>query len=329
MGRYPMPATPDGWYAVGASSEWAVGDVRPLHYFGRDLVAFRAEDGAVRVFEAHCPHLGAHLGHGGRVCGDGIACPFHGWRFDGAGRLAEVPGLGRRPPRAGLEAWPVLERNGFVFAFQHALGEAPDWQVPPVRDGAHGGPEWTPWATSAHRVRVHVQELTENILDVGHFRCVHDMEAPGTPHFRVSFDGPRMVVEQRLRVTAAGPGVEILSRTTSCGPGVAAVDVRQGALEMLTYITQTPVDDEEVDVRLHFSMKRLADDAATERLAALNARITVEQFHQDVPIWEHKVYRERPLLTEVDGPVVRYRRWYRQFYSDPGDPPGADRVAPR
>ncbi len=80
--------------------------MRPVSYLGRDLVLFRGDDGTARVFDAHCPHLGAHLGVGGRVCGDGIACPFHGWRFDGEGQLVEVPGLDR-PPRAAARAWPV------------------------------------------------------------------------------------------------------------------------------------------------------------------------------------------------------------------------------
>ena len=68
-----------------------------MTYLGQDLVLFRGEDGIARVFDAYCPHLGAHLGIGGRVCGDGLACPFHGWRFDGEGHLAEVPGLDRKP----------------------------------------------------------------------------------------------------------------------------------------------------------------------------------------------------------------------------------------
>ncbi len=55
MSRYPLPATPDGWYRVASAPELAVGEVRPLHYFGRELVLFRGEDGAARVFDAHCP----------------------------------------------------------------------------------------------------------------------------------------------------------------------------------------------------------------------------------------------------------------------------------
>jgi hypothetical protein len=84
---------------------------------------------------------------------------------------------------------------------------------------------------------------------------------------------------------------------------------------MLTYITQTPVDDEFTEVSLLFSMKRLADEEATEAVSKLNDEITNLQFTQDVPIWENKIYRERPVLTKTDGPVVQYRRWFRQFYS--------------
>jgi hypothetical protein len=84
---------------------------------------------------------------------------------------------------------------------------------------------------------------------------------------------------------------------------------------MLNYIMQTPIDDERTDVRIHFSMRKLADAAASEAVAALNDRITNEQFRQDVPIWENRRYLEKPRLTELDGPVAQYRRWFRQFYS--------------
>jgi 3-ketosteroid 9alpha-monooxygenase subunit A len=62
-------------------------------------------------------------------------------------------------------------------------------------------------------------------------------------------------------------------------------------------------------------MERLPDEAATRTVSELNERITNDQFKQDVPIWEHRAWVERPRLTEADGPVAQYRRWYRQFYS--------------
>ena len=87
---------------------------------------------------------------------------------------------------------------------------------------------------------------------------------------------------------------------------------------MLTYITQTPIDEELTEVTLSFSMRRLPDEKATETISELNDRITNGPFTQDVAIWENKIYREHPMVTKVDGPVAHYRRWFRQFYPDQG-----------
>jgi 3-ketosteroid 9alpha-monooxygenase subunit A len=313
--RYPFPSSPNGWFGVYAGADLAVGGVQPLSYLERELVLFRGEDGAARVFDAHCPHLGAHLGVGGRVCGDGIACPFHGWRFEGGGRLVEVPGLDRTP-RAEAKAWPVCERNGRIFVWHHADGVPPSYEVIGYRpDEAN----WTPWRSHSYRVRVHVQDLTENIIDRSHFSVVHDMARPERDHFEVRFDGVSMVVEQSLKVTAVDAGgYEISTTSTTCGPGIVAVEVSQDPIEMLTYITQTPIDEELTEVTLSFSMRRLTDERATETISELNDRITNEQFAQDVAIWENKIYREHPMVTNVDGPVTHYRRWFRQFYPDQG-----------
>jgi 3-ketosteroid 9alpha-monooxygenase subunit A len=311
--RYPFPAVPDGWFSVAASEDVGVGQVVALQLLDRDLVAFRGEDGTARVFDAHCPHLGAHLGIGGRVCDNGIVCPFHGWRFDRQGRLVEVPGLDRRPPRVTAAAWEVVERNNRVFVWYHAEGAAPQYKVTPYREDAS---VWTPWRVNSYRVRVAVQDLTENIIDRSHFWQVHDMTPPDDERQQVSFDGPTMTVDQRIKITAmTEAGFEIGSRTTTNGPGIVAVEVREGDLDMLTYITQTPIDTEYTDVTIQFSMRALADADTTRMVSEINDRITNEQFSQDVPIWEHKIYRERPPLTAVDGPIAQYRRWFRQFYS--------------
>jgi 3-ketosteroid 9alpha-monooxygenase subunit A len=331
--RYPFPAVPDGWFSVAASAEVDVGELKTLHYLDRELVVFRGDDGYVRVFDAHCPHLGAHLGVGGRVCGDGIVCPFHGWHFDGAGRVIEVPRLDGRPPHVRARAWDVRELNGRIFVWHHASGAPPSFDVAAYRDD---GASWTPWRVDTYRVRIHLQDLSENIIDRSHFTTVHDMAPPEDDRFEVNFDGPSMIVDQNVRVTAVSEaGVEVRTRTTVCGPGIVAVEVRDGPLDMLTYITQTPVDDEITEITIHFSMKALDDERVTASVAEMNARVTNLQFTQDVPIWENKVYRERPPLTKMDGPIAQYRRWFRQFYSgwEPTDhgagPPSRTSVAAR
>ena len=51
---FPFPPYPNGWFGVGYSDEVAVGQVVPLSYFGRELVAFRGSDGKVSVLDACC-----------------------------------------------------------------------------------------------------------------------------------------------------------------------------------------------------------------------------------------------------------------------------------
>lgn len=311
-GRYPFPAVPDGWYGIAATEDVGPGEVATFTTLGTEVVAFRGEDGRVRVFDSHCPHLGAHLGVGGTVCGDGLVCPFHGWRFDGEGQVAEVPGL-PRPPRVGTRAWDVCERNGRIFVWYHAAGKPPQYDVTPYRTD---GDAWTPWRADTYRVRIGVQELTENIIDRAHFLVVHDMLPPTVDRFDVRFEDHSMIVDQHVKVTAVvDSGVEVATRTTTCGPGIVAVEVREGDLDMLTYITQTPVDDEYTDITICFSMRALDDEVLTSSVAELNAKTTNLQFAQDIPIWENKVYLTKPILTQVDGPIAAYRRWYSRFYS--------------
>ena len=47
--------------------------------------------------------------------------------------------------------------------------------------------------------------------------------------------------------------------------------------------------------------------------AAIVADI-VGQLEEDKPIWEHKVYRQLPVLCDGDGPIPIFRRWTQQFY---------------
>jgi phenylpropionate dioxygenase-like ring-hydroxylating dioxygenase large terminal subunit len=56
--RFPYANFPTGWFAVAASQELAPGEVKPIHYFGTDLVLFRTEAGQAVVTDPYCPHLG-------------------------------------------------------------------------------------------------------------------------------------------------------------------------------------------------------------------------------------------------------------------------------
>ena len=111
--RYPFPAYPRGWFFIAHSDELKPGDVQPLKYFGKDLVLFRTESGKAVLSDAFCPHLGAHLGHEGRVIGESVRCPFHGWQFNADdGKCSSIPYCEDIPERARVRTWHTEEKNG-------------------------------------------------------------------------------------------------------------------------------------------------------------------------------------------------------------------------
>ena len=57
--------------------------------------------------------------------------------------------------------------------------------------------------------------------------------------------------------------------------------------------------------------------ARSERFLAAYAADLQTGFEQDIAIWTHKRWRDRPVLCDGDGPIMRYRQWTRQFYSEP------------
>src|SRR3546814_13153829 len=128
---------PTGWFWVAWSHEVSVEDApRPLRYFGRDLVLYRGASGRPVVLDAHCPHLGAHLGYGGSVCDDDIVCPFHGWRWAPDGSNVEIPYDDKITTSRTVGAWSVPADCGGILVGHDAPGPRPAWDTrdPPQND---------------------------------------------------------------------------------------------------------------------------------------------------------------------------------------------------
>lgn len=93
--------------------------VVPVTLLGERLVLFRDDEGRLGLIERACPHRGADLCYG-RLEDGGLRCPFHGWHFDRDGRCLEQPGEpvgSTMHERIRTTAYPVVERNGIVFAW--------------------------------------------------------------------------------------------------------------------------------------------------------------------------------------------------------------------
>lgn len=313
--RIPLPF-PIGWFCVQDAQALAPGQVETVHYFGRDIVLFRGEDGQARAMDPYCPHLGAHLGVGGTVVENTIRCPFHHWRYDGSGRCVEIPYAKRIPAAAMLRPWPLVERNGLLFVWYDPAGGAPRWEVPVLSEW--GSDDWAGPFERRFEVRSHPQEMAENTVDPVHFHFVHG--TPRTPEMHAEIDGH--VFRARQGLTFSTPQGEVEGRVDieshGCGVGVTRF---RGVVETLLLITGAPVDDELHRTTIRFLVKKIPGDPdATENVGRAFVAEIERQYRQDIPIWENKIHLERPVLCDGDGPIALLRRFYRQFYPDPPPP---------
>jgi len=101
--------------------------LKALRVLGQDLVLFRDASGRWGLLDRNCPHRGADLAFG-RHEGDGLRCPFHGWKFDAAGRCLETPAEpagSKLCQRVTQRSYPVLEKSGVLFGWFGEAGAAP------------------------------------------------------------------------------------------------------------------------------------------------------------------------------------------------------------
>ena len=312
-GHVELPI-PNGWFAVAWGKDLVDGEVKRRRYFGEELVMFRTRSGVVRVLNAYCVHLGAHIGEGGRVIGENIRCPFHGWTYDGGGKCVEIPYCkDHAPPAAArLRSWPVVERNRMIFVWHHAEGLPPSWDVPVMPE--IGDPNWTEPRLFELEVPVHMQDMAENNCDPAHFHFVHGNTQ--IPKQTIEYgEGGRFMRVSGNHETETLMGTFKVRLDRDCwGLGLAAVRmVGIPDAGLLMFSSTSPVDSRNTNSRWLFTVsKNLADLAGEDFIEHLSTGVL-----QDMRIWKNKIHRASPVLCQADTFLVEFRKWVRQFYSTP------------
>ena len=322
---------PTGWFQVAWSSEIGIGDVQRMKYFGQDMVAWRSANGALTVMDAYCEHLGAHLGYGGRVEGDRIICPFHGWEWNGEGRNVCIPYRDRPNRGRRMRTYPVTERNESVYIWHDIEEREPHFEVPDVfeafGDGRTADDYYVAYPEGCmlrERRELHPQYMMENGVDFAHFKFVHrapfvarlaqqDFQRPvARADFEIQFGGTA-----RSKLLASEGPAEAGVQSILAGIGLGLVRF-WGPDNMRDVAAVTPVDDETSDVRFTLWLERLPADDALHQPPSLERRLkgANDQFLADVNIWEHQRYAESAALTSDEAPGFRaLRKWATQFYT--------------
>ncbi|MBO0879267.1 MAG: Rieske 2Fe-2S domain-containing protein [Mycobacterium sp.] len=319
---FPFDHHPRGWYQVAWSAELKAEDVHPCRYFGNELVIYRSTSGQVVVLDAHCLHMGAHLGHGGKVTGEQIVCPFHGWKWDCDGSNAEIPYSRQKPIAKRLRSWTVLEQSGLVLVWFDHTGRPPDFRPPAITEfEAREYYPVFPYGARQTTAKVVPQLLLENAIDFPHLEHVHGWRR-GTsglekyePHGR-SFE----IVSYGAIETSHGPA-HIRADTTAWGVSLVFSHMT-GLRDLVFFSSVTPIDDERSEIRLSITAKRKEPGSATEPDSFAKAMIEAQASEVigtrdggDLDIWEHMVYRTQPPLVREEAEGMRaLRKWAANFY---------------
>ncbi len=325
MAKPPLSMKPTGWFQVAWSDEIAVGDVHTMKYFDQEMIAWRAESGAVTVMNAYCEHLGAHLGFGATVKGEVLQCPFHGWQWSQEGRNVCIP-YEKHPNRGRrIKTYPVTECNQSIYIWHDIDGRPPFFDAPDVfasfTDASSVEAYYPQQRLFRKGLELHPQYVLENGVDFAHFKYVH--QTPIVPVFtRHDFAEPVSYVDFTItfegddgqKIEDVNSGVEAING----GLGIA-VTKSWGMIDNRTISAITPVDEFTSDVRFMVYIGRTPgrEGERAEAKARDFGEEVIRQFTQDVHIWAHQRYSDPPALasSELEG-FTAIRKWALNFYPD-------------
>ncbi|HEY5783810.1 MAG TPA: Rieske 2Fe-2S domain-containing protein [Microlunatus sp.] len=331
-----------GWTQVAGASELR-DDVLAVDVGDRALVAVRRVNGYV-VHDGRCPHRGAHLGHGGRLDGDVLVCPFHGHRV----RLVDPP-TAELPPRdpvhadsdsAGVAApaqpfcvrsYPTLQSAAGLFVLLGARHDTGLEHRLTELDRTHHVHE-----AFQRDLAVPPEYVVENVFDADHFAEVHALSRRPRLTTAEQPDGSLLVEGQLDMVRpnqwqagpsgagaseadapdagAPGAGASAGFRAQVFSPTVVVTELRAGADSNVVVTAATPTPDGGCRARVTVALpRRSAGGPPSVRQLSSLISGSRTAFEQDAGVWEHLDTTVTPHYLPGDRLVQVYRRFCERF----------------
>lgn len=304
------------WYPAATAADLSDQPLR-RRMLGQDFVLFRDSRGVARCLSNTCTHRGGSLA-GGKVNGDCIQCPYHGWQFDGDGACRRIPSMGhdaKIPARTRIDTYPTLEKYGLIFAF---LGDLDEADRPPLMEIPEYGREgWR--ATIQHfDFGLDYQRSIENGLDLAHNEFVHP-----THGFSYENEDSYRVETPKLIKTEWGTGFysDMLApplsdkkmREASGRTGRATVRIgtgHHGCASLWTFINPTPT------MHIYQYMYEVPVEENRTSLWLINMRNFLLGPEHDQRIMDrnqHVVLQDRDVLLDLHPPVTPRSRNHEFF----------------
>jgi len=307
------PVLIEDWYPVGKIEDLASGGPLAVRLLGEDLVVWRSGD-TVYAWQDLCVHRGTRLSLG-RVFGDRLECPYHGWTYGTDGHCVLMPAHpDQKPPaKACVRTFRAQVRYGVVWATLGAGAvDVPRFEL--LDDPSHHVLMAGPYPVRASGPRV-----VENFLDVGHFPFVHegilgDRKRPEIEEYEAEITSEG-VLATGVKVYqpdpyATGQGSTV-TYTYRVHRPLAASFIKHGEHCFGMLLAVTPHEAVQSTAWMWMAMNY----EPTSEMVSFQDRI----FAQDRPILESQRPELLPLDLQAelhlrsDRTAIAYRRWLRRL----------------
>jgi len=332
------------WYPIIRSEDLGPDKPEKIKLLGVNLVAFRDQDGNAAVLSDTCVHRGGSLGgawsagNAPRIVDGCVVCPYHGWEFGADGKCRNIPSIGygtKTPPRAKVDAYPVQEQYGIVFAF---LGDLPEAERPPLLEVEEYGQEgWRANSILTIDVNYFYERSMENGLDPAHNEFVHpthgfsalnrdtykvrDYETEDHQQgwgfwFMHRFDAPPLDSKKGPWGDTRTKAGDLWAGGGTHGPATMAtyITVAQDC-QFRQYFFEQPIDERHTRIFFLNMRNFMLDPKNDGPIHARNKAIA----QQDIDILDELNPRQTPMsntkevLMPADKAIVAYREWLEKF----------------
>jgi phenylpropionate dioxygenase-like ring-hydroxylating dioxygenase large terminal subunit len=199
------------WYPAIEARKVKASKPLGLLMLGEQLVLFRDKNGEVSALWNVCPHRGGSLMHGDCHFPGTVACPYHGWTFDGEGNVLAVLPEGpdsKIPGKVKAKVYPTRTLRGMVFIWMGDGEPAPiEEDIPPefFRDDGivlYATEVWPAnWRLCIENVSdAHVPYVHRDAMLV----LLNPMGPTGAVGARTRIVNNRSLVSSRPQITSAG-----------------------------------------------------------------------------------------------------------------------------
>jgi len=176
-----LPFVRNAWYMAAWADELDDG-LLARTIMHQPIVLYRDSTGKVGALEDRCCHRGAPLTHGS-VVEAGLQCGYHGLTYDTNGKCVVVPGQKNIPKDAGVQSFPVVEKNKNVWIWMGDPALADESYI--VEYAYHDDTEKWPFCKEVMHIKANYLFMIDNLMDLTHLGYVHAKTIGGQPSAHV------------------------------------------------------------------------------------------------------------------------------------------------